>query len=261
MNQRMKWDAEAAFKRMNDKLRHHAVEPHEYIGGYTVPYTPPSNIGPERLAQLRKYEPPARPKPRDYDAILRAAKKAPVGYYEDAPRGIKFGGQPLPSAVTKPRGKDVDSADGPWPKWERDGDLVIRFDAPHTATEFRTNGRRKPIKLVKGEDAGYGEDPAFKCISETAALQWLEQNGHKDVAAQLRGKDATGGGRVWIGILGNDVASKRACVLIGGIGYCRVRGNWHYLGEQKGEPTGEKVELFGPEKDAILAECRKAMGI
>ena len=151
-NQRMKWDAKAAFKRIdeqiaNDEPSERAAADRNEMAGFS--YAPPSNIGPERLAQLRKYEPPAKPHGRDYDAILRAAKRAPVGYYEDAPRGMKFGsvgkmviptpgqqplvgagsspaaptpphsadgGQPLPSAVTKPHGKDVDTADGPWPK-------------------------------------------------------------------------------------------------------------------------------------------------
>jgi hypothetical protein len=46
---RMKWDAEKAFAKLNDKLRPEpAPEPHEYTGSFKVPYAPPSNITPER---------------------------------------------------------------------------------------------------------------------------------------------------------------------------------------------------------------------
>lgn len=51
------------------------------------PYTPPSNV----VAWLRKHE-IENPKGRDYEALTKAAKRKPVGYWEDAPRGAKFGG-------------------------------------------------------------------------------------------------------------------------------------------------------------------------
>lgn len=35
---------------------------------------------------------PDAPRERNYEAILEAAKRPPVGYWEDAPRGIQFGG-------------------------------------------------------------------------------------------------------------------------------------------------------------------------
>ena len=44
---------------------------------------------------------PDAPRERKYEAILAAAKRPPVGYYEDAPRGIQFGGvaeRPIASA-------------------------------------------------------------------------------------------------------------------------------------------------------------------
>lgn len=44
-------------------------------------------------------------KGRDYDAILRAAKRKPVGYWEDAPSGIKFGGG---GGKPNPQGADDD---------------------------------------------------------------------------------------------------------------------------------------------------------
>ena len=208
-DQRMKWDAEAAFKRIDEGHGYNgAMNEREYLMDLTA-YAPPSNIGPERLAQLRKYEPPAKPKTRDYDAILRAAKKAPVGYYEDAPTGIKFGkppvkpvvrciprkpaptqsadgGKPLPSAGSKPHGKDVDTADGPWPKWLIADTYTRRFDGPIGGCTCYYKSGRVHDDPLGGWDL-WGDDP--RVCTHSAALQWLEQNGHADAAAQLRGKE------------------------------------------------------------------------
>lgn len=49
------------------------------------PYTPPSNVA----AWLRKYD-IENPKGRDIEALTKAAKRKPVGYWEDAPHGAKF---------------------------------------------------------------------------------------------------------------------------------------------------------------------------
>lgn len=51
------------------------------------PYTPPAPVA----AWLAKYD-TEKPPTRNYAAILEAAKRKPVGYWADAPRGIQFGG-------------------------------------------------------------------------------------------------------------------------------------------------------------------------
>ena len=291
-NQRMKWDAEAAFKRIDeDRYRHMAHQYHPEWGPACADrpaYTPPPNVAAWLKAQADK------PKPRDYDAILRAAKKPPVGYWEDAPTGIKFkpskpqyligfdaagdrtcfvyaqddkgmtwyrdgevksaarsytsnqervgkdmrlasveeaievvrkfgrvecfaeisawltkyrhpfdaakwaptpppqqpanGGQPLPSASTKPHGKDVDTADGPsWIGESFDG----RVEALHhcgVASYYRDGGSYSPC-FRQSEVAEYDGKGPFKIVPQSVALERLEAHGHADVAARLRGKD------------------------------------------------------------------------
>lgn len=292
MNQRMKWDAEAAFKSLNaqGKRRQASIDDERLK---TTPYTPPPNVAAWLKAQADK------PKPRDYDAILRAAKKPPVGYYEDAPTGIKFtgvgngscpkidataskqgvaplapthstppqsaeGGQPLPSAVTKPHGKDVDTANGPWPKYEMapgSSNLRIYYADGHN-DYFRWNGTRECPEAE-------GFPATGPSVSQSVALQWLEQNGHADVAAQLRGKGTTpprddvamGGGRVWkdkyngwhgVWLNGRSFGRSATCAMFEDITASR---------DLPKDTSAYEVELHGPERDAIVAECRKAMGL
>ena len=267
---RLSWDAKAAFKSLNaqGKRRQASIDDERLK---TTPYTPPPNVAAWLKAQADK------PKGRDYDAILRAAKKAPVGYWEDAPTGIKFGGQPLPSASTKPHGKDVDTADGPWPKcinWGN-GYAVYVFTGPaqHHGKFYRGDGT---VDNAAGDYAGR-ISTSGKPMPNADAAVWLEQNGHKDVAAQLRGTPradvATGGGREWMNRaprhLTETCYEHWRAVLIDGI-VC-TRGAWNKPGVWSGEAndvpslqeleSGSYPELFGPERDAILSECRKAMGL
>jgi len=60
----------------------------------SAPYTPPSNILAARKTEVEY-------KGRDYEALTKAALKPPVGYWEDAPRGMKFTVTPVPLAEAK----------------------------------------------------------------------------------------------------------------------------------------------------------------
>jgi hypothetical protein len=94
---RMKWDAEKAFAQIEGAEHFHKKTGDrpflvlEDARAMRQPYTPPSNITPERLAQLKRYE-PVKHKGRDYEALTKAALKKPVGFWEDAPRGQAFTG-------------------------------------------------------------------------------------------------------------------------------------------------------------------------
>ena len=141
-------------------------------------------------------------KGRDYDAILRAAKREPVGYWEDAPRGIKFGGggnTEKASGLTKAQAPDTtqnataptttpppqQSADSPWPKWLIADTYIRRFDGPMGGCVcYHRSGRAHPDP-VGGWDL-WSDDP--RVCSQAEAVQWLEQNGHEDAVAQLLGK-------------------------------------------------------------------------
>lgn len=212
MNQRMKWDAEAAFKR--DEIRLSLSDARERDGegpraGFAADAWRRLNILRDNPSVVIKHRPGWTPahdpraymkaepdvyKGRDYDAILRAAKKPPVGYYEDAPTGIKFGGQPLPSATTNPHGKDVDTADGPWPKCLLSNcgtGVIVYADDGDDGTFCGTHGER--WKFSKRYTAALTEIPLPKLKKREPlliadAIRRLEQNGHADVAAELRGK-------------------------------------------------------------------------
>jgi len=66
------------------------------------PYTPPAPVA----AWLRKYD-VEKPPSRNYAAILEAAKRKPVGYWADAPRGIRFGGGGVAGARPAAMGSSV----------------------------------------------------------------------------------------------------------------------------------------------------------
>lgn len=82
------------------------------------PYTPPAPVA----AWLAKYD-TEKPPTRNYAAILEAAKRKPVGYWADAPKGIQFGGGSTEkgTGLTKAEGLPPDTtqrpatpADGPY---------------------------------------------------------------------------------------------------------------------------------------------------
>lgn len=80
-----------------DAMRHSLVGYNPEYGPVLAgrePYTPPSNV----LA-ARKHE--VEYKGRDYKALTEAAKRKPVGYWADAPRGMKFTVTPVPLAEAK----------------------------------------------------------------------------------------------------------------------------------------------------------------
>lgn len=186
----------------------HGYRPHKF--GYTP--------APD-LAMFTRHEPVAKPT-RDYEALRRAAfepgstpekpiPKRPVGYWQDAPRGEPFREEKI-LAMPEPKmtlgmlkpylehaaklaekalGMPVPQCDdGGWPKWERNGEMLLRFDSSHAFVEFRAGGKSKSVVLVKGEEAGYGEDDDFEKITEAEAVPLLEHLGHAKAAEALRGK-------------------------------------------------------------------------
>ena len=152
-------------------------------------------------------------KGRDYDAILRAAKRKPVGYWEDAPIGIKFGGGGTAEKrgeIKPPEGPraapttPLQSTDGPWPKWYKldmargwKNQTYYRYTGPTSGEWF--NPPHNAIGEARGRCIRSPQQNMAIPCSEPEALQWLEQNGHKDAAAQLRGK-------------GDDVATVRVTI-------------------------------------------------
>lgn len=140
-------------------------------------------------------------KGRDYDAILRAAKKAPVGYWEDAPMGEKFGKQntgvgngscPKTDATASKQGvaplaptlsaapTPPQSADSPWPKWLIANTYLRRFDGPTGGCMVFYDSGDTGRDPCGGWDL-WSDDP--RVCSQAEAIQWLEQNGHKDAGS------------------------------------------------------------------------------
>ena len=213
-------------------------------------------------------------KGRDYDAILRAAKRKPVGYWEDAPSGIKFGGggnTEKASGLTKAQTPDTtqnataptpqQSADGPWFEWVFGKSYIFKQDAAGIVQycadgSVKRRGDIHDVARLKETHSGVRE-----C---TPPLAWLEQNGHKDVAAQLRGKAATA-----------QTVAARAWKRIDGWLRCNVGANsfmrhphMAWVREPLFDAGGvvrlmtgniNYTELHGPERDAIIAECCAAM--
>ena len=305
-NQRMKWDAKAAFKRIdeqiaNDEPSERAAADRNEMAGFS--YAPPSNIGPERLAQLRKYEPPAKPHGRDIESLMRYHEAHRKGRTDDdclrekfgrsakiethpcgchqrddgtwvhldesckvhglapTPTQSAIGGKPLLSAG---HGKDVDTADGPWPKCALSPSskgiglsvVFIQAEAGGAITAYYTDGTTAMYRTSNGVLA-FGAI----CTDVGAIIRALEQNGHADAAAQLLGKArddvATGGGRVWrnaYGVVRTEV---------GGNHFLKAPawGVAPYAPDARHLEVNEYTELFGTERDAILSECRKAMGL
>ena len=137
-------------------------------------------------------------KGRDYDAILRAAKRKPVGYWEDAPRGIKFGGggnTEKASGLTKADTTQnatapapQQSADSPWPKCTK-----MAHSKEYHPWRTETEG----IWFNSAGLKGVCDTPSFTRamtrfnrieVSRAEMAGFLEAHGHKDAAAQLRGK-------------------------------------------------------------------------
>ena len=151
----------------------------------------------------------------------------------------------------------------------REGDTVVwpwhQYDSwrrvPHTL--------RYTAPCV-GFDAyydGYLEDVFSKPDGDPLALRVLKR------PLAPRADVAIGGGRVWKNCAprhtGETCYEHWRAVLVGGKVY--TRGAWDKPGVWSGKASdvpsvrelesGGFPELFGPERDAILSECRKAMGL
>lgn len=229
-NQRMKWDAEAAFKRIEHDSKIYAQEPGQgerasrflhgkqpHRFGWTPAPTKPAYSQTNVNAHLEH-------KGRDYEALTKAALRKPVGYWEDAPRGPKFN-QDIDFIEPNPPSKELreaynqalklfeakieaavaaptttpQSADGPWPKCLLSNcgtGVIVYADDGDDGTFCGTRGWR--WKFSKRYTAALTEiqPPMLKKrepLLIADAIRRLEQNGHADVAAQLRGKGAADG--------------------------------------------------------------------
>lgn len=332
MNQRQswKWDAEAAFKR----IERHAdnkpkfVECGRTFGKSDRPYTPPPNVAAWLKAQADK----PKPHGRDIESLMRyhESHKRPVGYWEDAPRGMKFVAKPTrgdleedcfsneSDAVAACRtGEHVEKmpdgtfaiypdstcpkcgnmmvaghycstggatapttippADGPWPKcayaseetnrWHSGEIVAVYEDADDGGTCYFDNGHVQCCSQSYECNISTG---GFVPIALANAIPKLEQNGHKDVAAQLRGKAATKprddvatGARAWKW-KGVQRCPNGCYVDVGGVMYYKESETfWRRSCAQNADraDAARHIELHGPERDAIIAECRKAMGL
>ena len=212
-------------------------------------------------------------KGRDYDAILRAAKRDPVGYWEDAPRGIKFGGERVtpakpevqgdagrvtyraleqtpasaPAPTTPPPQQSADDLYEPVGTLPVVGDTVVQTDKRigpqinHTLIEAYGKGSFKDERgLAWGPGAGWDTVRVLKRKPPAQAAAARAWRSGGCVYANLSGA------KVMIGCRG--VWSKSIC-------------NTSDLDEAVRRHPKGYTELHGPERDAIVAECREAMGL
>jgi len=246
------------------------------------PYTPPSNI----LA-ARKHE--VEYKGRDYAALTEAAKRKPVGYWADAPRGKPFGALPTCKKCGMPyigehhcnaggnhivdANKMVSTApsDSSWPKWVSNGNReCIRLEEAELSEWFSRDGSRGKCLAYVYEPRATDRD--LRYITQAEAIAWLKQNGHAEYAStleapapQAQGKpEPMGDGvvRAWDSI--DPVGFTWLCV--GVIRYTKHDGKWRRQGEMGPRPertftTLGYTELPHPEALALWDECRKALKI
>ena len=253
-------------------------------------------------ASLRRMEPVKKPA-RDYEALTKAALRKPVGYWEDAPRGLQFvkgakvevhpGGcecmacAALSSPVSDAERRALaykgqyaipDGARGD-PVWQGKwiAELSIRSASlgvcgVHLAGvgTFYPKARYNCI-LSELEAVGMreGRNPYFRAMADSEALAWLDANGHKAHADELRQSRKQVEGRVW-----KTNNGMFTWALIGSSAYLfggpsKATEAWEKfkivdageLIESMRKRQGDAVELHGPEADAIIRECAKAMGL
>ena len=207
---------------------------------------------------------------RDYEALTKAALRKPVGYWEDAPRGPKFGesanGRPADfesasegsspsSPATTPPADDEFEPVGTIPvvgdrivchEFQRYGIDVVTLTGIGTINNFESDAKWPSGASV----APYKP----KIMDGTARILKRPTKPRDDVAT---------GARVWRCIDGwlrcnigaesfmrrPDKRWERETLLDA------LKVVWLMTG------NSEYTELHGPERDAIIEECRKAMGI
>jgi len=206
---------------------------------------------------------PDAPRERNYAAILAAAKRPPVGYYEDAPRGIQFGGGGKPNphgANTRvPTAAPSASSDD---LYEPMGTITVVGDR-FVSLNHGDKKWRVPVTISKmSAEAILYEDGRemiylYGFATDFRFCQWriLKRQPRKQVD-----------GRVWKmdrNCAQGSVVSHWAN--IGGVSYWREdNGSWNRYAVEAGDRLGRASvlsELHGPEADAIIRECAKAMGL
>lgn len=210
-------------------------------------------------------------KGRDYDALLRAAKRKPVGYWEDAPRGMKFGGsddKPIvkaadgpiaggaPAAPTTPPADDEFEPVGTMPAV---GDECVKVSHIQIAVGGHIGldvGSRITITGPK-RDSPFGEVFDHDRNMSGIYAECFKRGSWRILKRPTKPRDDVATGRVWEH---EDRHAKYVEAPSGCYYYGRI-GRWEAFSWPIAKECRQWTELFGPERDAILAECRKAMGL
>lgn len=195
------------------------------------------------------YSRPVDKKPeRNYAAILAAAKRPPVGYWEDAPRGIQFGGGKTRSdqrersaPVACPPAPSVSSDD----LYEPIGTMPVVGDR----LTFTHHG-------IQCAEVWAVDADSFQ--ARIGCIHYRFQSAVDGYRILKRKQSSATGARAWKHSFGYHWLSIGvkwfAASPIGG--WEQFPDNW-----LAGSAMAEWVELHGPEADAIIRECAKAMGL
>jgi len=223
----------------------------------SAPYTPPSNI----LA-ARKHE--VEYKGRDIESLMRyhETHKKPVGYWEDAPRGMKFGGSgaressktvtPTPASPALESGDDL---------YEPAGTLPVVGDRAQGGPDG-TIGTVTRVDVDKGDMNGGNVQ-----FDDGAANRFLDRFTGEDVRnfgilrILKRQPKAARGARAWKWRGGEGWNAVR----MGDVTYLRYKGLWKaepmlscevYMASPQVYP-----ELPAPEAQRLWLECAAALNL
>lgn len=277
-NESWKWDAEAAFKSVreeeegpqNGEARALAERDAEAM---KAPYTPPPNVAAWLKAQADK----PKPHGRDIESLMRyhEAHKKPVGYWEDAPTGPKFGGGDAAvagAASAGARHEPVGLASGKSPcapssdsdLYEPIGTMPIVGDECVKVSHIQIGvgehieadvGLRITITGPK-RDSPFGEVFDHDRNMSGIYAECFRRGSWRILKRPTKPRDDVAtGARAW-------ADEGFAWVQFAGMMYGRVLGlRFVKCAFCRTSDLKPEWELHGPERDALIAECRKVMGL